>query len=83
MLPLGKIMQKYNISLHCYADDTQLYLPLKTNDQSNIKNLMNCLEEIKGWMAQNYLQLNESKSEVVLFGPPELLFNFCLVSEQI
>ena len=71
MLPLGKIIKKYNISFHCYADDTQLYLPLKPNDWCNLNSLMDCLEDIKCWMAQNVLQLNEGKSEVVLFSPPD------------
>ena len=71
MLPLGQIIQKYNISFHCYADDTQLYLPLKPNDQCNLFSLMNCLEDINCWMARNFLQLNESKTEVVLFGPSD------------
>ena len=68
MLPLG---QKHNISFHCYADDTQLYLHLKPNDRQNLNSLLDCLEDIKCWMAQNVLQLNENKSEVILFSPPD------------
>src|SRR4029434_5186482 len=67
MLPLGQIIQKYNISFNCYADDTQLYLPLKPNDRRNLNSLLDCLEEIKCWMAQNVLKFNENKSEVLLF----------------
>ena len=62
MIPLGQIIQKHNISFHCYADDTQLYLPLKPNDRRNLNSLLDCLEDIKCWMAQNVLQLNENKS---------------------
>lgn len=43
MLPLGEIIQKYNISFHCYVDDTQLYIHLKPNGQSKLNNLTNCL----------------------------------------
>ncbi len=67
MLPLGAIFKKYKISYHCYADDTQFYLSAKTDSSDSLDVLYNCFEEIKGWMANNFLQLNESKSEIHLF----------------
>ena len=30
---------------------------------------MDCLTEIKSWLSQNFLTLNESKTEVIFFGP--------------
>ncbi len=60
------------MAYHCYADDIQLYLPLRCNNDSNISTLFECLDEIRAWMASSFLQLNESKSEVVIFGPPKV-----------
>ncbi len=68
MLPLGAIFKKYKISYHCYADDTQFYLPAKTDGSGSLDVLDDCFEEIKGWMADNFLQLNESKSEILILG---------------
>lgn len=69
ILPLGSILRKHGISFHCYADDTQLYLPLKQNDNSSVKLLLDRLADIKAWMAMNFLHFNESKTEIVIFGP--------------
>ena len=68
MLPLSQIITRHNVSFHCYADDTQIYLPLTTDVPTSLTRLKTCLEDIKDWMAQNHLQLNESKGEIILFG---------------
>ena len=70
MLPIGDIIRNHNIQFHSYADDTQLYIPLKPGTTGNITRLLACLSDIKIWMSQIFLQLNEAKTEIILFGPP-------------
>ncbi len=41
MLPLGSIQQKHGVSFHFYADDTQIYLPIKRNNSTAITSLPN------------------------------------------
>ncbi|XP_043935110.1 uncharacterized protein LOC122808205 [Protopterus annectens] len=69
ILPLGDILQKYGIDFHLYADDCQLYLPLDEAGGRSISKVLDCLCELKTWMVENFLSLNEGKTEVVLFGP--------------
>ncbi len=59
------------MSFHFYADDTQIYLPIKRNNSTAITSLLQCLEEVKSWLVQNFLFLNEDKTEVIVFGPNE------------
>ncbi len=70
MLPLGDIFRKHNISFHFYADDVQIYLPVKTSDKASFMSLLNCLRDFKTWLDQNFLCLNENKTEIVVFGHP-------------
>ncbi len=65
MLPLMFILRKNNISFHCYADGTHIYLPLK--HASSLQLLFDCLRDIKDWMAQHLLHFNESKTEIMVF----------------
>jgi len=47
-----------------------MYVPLKRNTTAPLKALLNCQKDVKSWVAQNFL--NKNKTEVVLFGPPNL-----------
>ena len=69
-LPLGDIARKFGLSIHIYADDTQLYISFKPRDPDSlamsISNIQNCFTEIKEWMTENLLKLNGDKTELLL-----------------
>ena len=91
MLSLGHIFRKFGINFHCYADDTQIYIPITANNSSNIHNLENCLIEVKTWMCRSFLLLNSNKTEILLVGPTKHRHQFnnttvnldgCLISPK-
>jgi len=53
MLPLGNI-RKHGINFHCYADDTQLYISSRPDENTNSSKLTQCLSQ---W-TRNFLLLN-------------------------
>uniref|UniRef100_A0A3P9M6K8 Reverse transcriptase domain-containing protein n=1 Tax=Oryzias latipes TaxID=8090 RepID=A0A3P9M6K8_ORYLA len=69
MLPLGNVIRSHNISFHSYADDTQLYIAMSPDDTRPIEALFNCILDVKLWMANNFLQLNQEKTEILVIGP--------------
>lgn len=73
LLPLGHIFRKYGLNFHFYADDAQVYVSCKSDLAPACELLSVCLHEIKIWMQQNFLQLNCSKTEVILIGSPSAL----------
>ncbi|KAF7647980.1 hypothetical protein LDENG_00163710 [Lucifuga dentata] len=68
MLPLSQIIQNHGVSYHCYADNTQFYIPLQASNSSRLDNFLACLRDIKCRMSQNFLKPNDNKSEVIVFG---------------
>ena len=53
-----------------FADDTELYnsAPFSSTD-SLFFNMQNCVSDVKKWTIHNKLQVNEDKTEALLFDP--------------
>ncbi len=57
------IASRLGIIIHLYADDTQLYIKLSTEDISAAKDKINmCIHEIQAWCASMRLKVNASKT---------------------
>ena len=60
------------ISHHCYTDDIQLHFSFKADDLQSLSSLLQSLAAIEGWMAANLLQLNTTKTEVLIIASDSL-----------
>ena len=71
--PVSDIIQRHGLSHHSYADD-RMYMQLyMTMDHSNydwrdgLARIELCVSEIREWMNQNMLKLNDDKTELIVF----------------
>jgi len=66
---VSEIIKRYNIKYHCYADDTGVYMSLKSCDKwDDISSSTEaCIEDISTRMNSNMLKLNEIKTELIVF----------------
>ena len=68
--PVSDIIQRHRLSHHSCADDTQLYMTMdhSNNDwRDGVSRIELCVSEIREWMNQNILKLNDDKTELIVF----------------
>ena len=68
--PLCTIINEHNLHYHSYADDTQIYMQCDNNENAItdvIVRLENCIKDISSWMMHNSLQINENKTDFIIF----------------
>ena len=62
-IPLGHVIRKYNVSYHIFADDTQLYMDFDDSEENAvIATLQSCMQDIKSWLSDNFVLLNDKKT---------------------
>ena len=67
MPPLDEIFSRHSVGHHAFSDDTQLQRSC-TPDlvQSTIREMEECVNEVKSWMTENKLQFIDGKMEAML-----------------
>lgn len=54
---------------HSYTDDIQISLQLKRSCSAPLLTFLQSVDEVKVWMASNFLNVYENKTEVMVFEP--------------
>ena len=66
--PLSDIIANHSVNHQLFADGTQLQKSAPLSEVTNlIKELHACTDDIKRWMTENQLKLNDDKTEALLF----------------
>ena len=84
--PVSKIIRNNKLLSHFYADDTQIDITVKPHQEdidAAVETIEQCVAEIRSWMKINSLKLNDSKTEVIVYGSAQQLKKFTLQSLRV
>ena len=74
---LFDIIEYHLTKVHCYADDTQLYLSFRPDDTMSraaaVAAMESCIRDIRQWMLHDRLMLNDTKSAFLIIGTRQQL----------
>ena len=69
--PVSDIIQRHGLSHHSYVHGTQLYIMTMDHFNNNwrygLAHILLCVFEIREWMNQNMLKLNDEKTVLIVF----------------
>ena len=71
---VASIICRHDLYFHCYADDVRIYAIFNPNVPGDaacaIFKLSKYVEEVRNWLKENMLKLNDSKTEFFISSPP-------------
>ena len=74
---LFDVIKEHLPMVHCYADNTQLYVsfrPNKSTGQSEaVNSIQQCVKDVRNWMNNDKLLLNDDKTEFLMIGTKQQL----------
>ena len=69
---LFDIVTQHLPTVHCYADDTKLYLAFRQGDRateySAVAAVEACIQDVREWVIKDMLKIKDDKSEFILIG---------------
>ena len=72
--PISEIVSCHSLSHHSFSDDNQLYKSGNiTQLPEIIPSAQSCISDVKAWMTNNQLQLNNDKAEIILIATKTVL----------
>ena len=82
--PLSTIIESHSLKHHFYADDTQLQDSASPeNIQTLLTRTSECYSDVKNWMTNNKLKLNDDKTEAILISTRQKLSQLPPLSLQL
>ena len=74
---LFKIIEAHLPNVHCFADDTQLYLAFKLGSKLDeaiaVRAMESCIADVHQWMLPEKLKFNPDKTESLIIGTRQQL----------
>ena len=72
--PLSKLVSSTSLDHHLFADDTQMFTSFTPSSYSeSVSVIQSTFQSVSLWMSANFLDLNPSKTEFIVFGTPQQL----------